>query len=180
MHRVALVTMALTAWGCDATSNTTGARSSAPSTSASPAATTAGTAESAAESAAESGVEIVELRPSAEPLQAIVKRERAARPNQDLLIYVGAEWCEPCKRFHDAAKRGELDAVFPNLVLLELDRDADEARLEAAGCITRLIPLFARPTPEGGCDLSRSMTGSIKGPGAVANITPRLQRLLAK
>lgn len=131
---------------------------------------------------APSKVEIVELEPSAEPLDVIVKREqqRALRDRRDLLIYVGAPWCEPCTRFHDAAKRGELDAVFPTLRLLELDRDKDEERLRAAGCLTKMIPLFAVPTANGGCDLDRSITGSIKGPGAVANITPRLKRLLDK
>ncbi len=125
-------------------------------------------------------VEIVMVPPGDEPLQAIVvrERERAEREGRDLLIYVGATWCEPCTRFHEAALRGELDATFPGLRLLELDRDRDEARLEAAGCITRLIPLFARPSADGGCDLARSMSGSIKGPGAVANIAPRLSALL--
>ncbi len=125
-------------------------------------------------------VELIELSPSEEPLTRIVMREqkRAAIDGRDLFIYVGAEWCEPCTRFHQAVQRGELDGVFPTLRLLELDRDRDEARLAAAGCITRMIPLFARPTSEGKCDLARSIAGSIKGPGAVANITPRLRRLL--
>lgn len=135
-----------------------------------------------ASSAGPAKVEIIELEPSDEPLADIVRRERARaeKEGRDLLIYVGAEWCEPCKRFHDAALRGELDQTFPTLRLLELDRDRDEARLAAAGCITQLIPLFARPNQEGGCDLERSLTGSIKGPGAVANITPRLRALLQR
>jgi hypothetical protein len=127
-------------------------------------------------------VDIIELQPSAEPLATIVSRERVRAKNEgrDLLIYVGAEWCEPCKRFHDAAKRGELDEVFPTLRLLELDYDHDKDRLTQAGCMTPKIPLFARPNAEGGCDLNRSMTGSVKGPGAVAHITPRLKRLLSR
>ena len=131
---------------------------------------------------APSTVEIVELQPSSEPLAIIVKRERqrALEDGRDLLIYVGAPWCEPCTRFHDAAKRGELDAVFPTLRLLELDRDKDEERLRAAGCLTQMIPLFAVPNANGGCDIDRSISGSIKGAGAVANITPRLQQLLDK
>ena len=127
-------------------------------------------------------VTIIMAPPGDEPLSVLVpaEAERAKQAGRDLLIYVGAPWCEPCTRFHEAAARGELDEAFPTLTLLELDRDRDEERLRAAGCITKLIPLFARPNSDGGCDLSRSMTGSVKGPGAIANITPRLRKLLAK
>lgn len=128
------------------------------------------------------GVEIIELEPSAEPLEAIVLREqaRAAEEGRDLLIYVGATWCEPCQRFHEAVKRGELDRAFPKLRLLELDADRDRTRLMSASCTSKLIPMFARPDKRGGCDPTRAFTGSIKGPGAVANITPRLRSLLAR
>ncbi len=127
-------------------------------------------------------VDVIELTPSEEPLQIIVLREqaRALKEGRDLLIYVGAPWCEPCTRFRDAAKRGELDAVFPALRLLELDRNEDETRLQAAGCITPMIPLFSRPNAEGGCDLDRSLTGSVKGAGAGANSPPRRKALLAR
>jgi hypothetical protein len=134
-----------------------------------------------ASAAPRGAVEIIEVPGGDEPIQAIALREaeRARAEGRDLLLYVGAPWCEPCQRFHDAVKRGELDATFPRLRLLELDRDRDEARLGAAGCLTRLIPLFAAVTAEGRCDPRRQMMGSIKGPGAVAEITPRLRVLLA-
>jgi thiol-disulfide isomerase/thioredoxin len=117
--------------------------------------------------------------PPAEPVQAQVLREAAREHAQGrrLLIYVGASWCEPCQRFHDAAASGQLDATFPKLTLLEFDRDRDEARLTEAGCITRYIPLFAVPDATGRCS-PRHIEGSIKGEGAVAEITPRLAGLL--
>jgi thiol-disulfide isomerase/thioredoxin len=125
-------------------------------------------------------VDIVAVPAGDEPLSSIVLREqaRAAGERRDVVIYVGAPWCEPCQRFHDAAARGELDAQFPTLRLLELDRDRDEKRLAAAGCLTSMIPLFAKPTADGRCDADKRMMGSIKGPGAVADIAPRLRRLL--
>ena len=110
----------------------------------------------------------------------IIKRERA-RAQADgyaLLVYVGAAWCEPCQRFHQAAAAGKLDEQFPKLRLLELDRDRDEKRLENAGCLSQLIPLFSHTTHQGRCS-TRRIFGSVKGPGAIANITPRLKALLA-
>jgi hypothetical protein len=110
---------------------------------------------------------------------ATIQREaaRAERDGKKLVVYVGAAWCEPCVRFHDAARAGQLDRTFPELRLLEFDRDRDEAELGRAGCLSRLIPLFARPSPDGRCT-ERRMEGSIKGEGAVAEITPRLRGLL--
>lgn len=103
--------------------------------------------------------------------------ERARSEGRVLLVYVGAKWCEPCERFHRAADRGELDAAFPRLRLLELDYDRDGERLRVAGCLSRMIPLFAKPDPAGRCS-SQRIEGSIKGEAAVAEITPRLEGLL--
>jgi hypothetical protein len=108
----------------------------------------------------------------------IMKEAELARADgKRLLVYVGASWCEPCERFHKAAVAGELDKTFPGLRLLEFDRDRDEARLGRAGCLSQLIPLFAKPDAQGRCSNAR-VEGSIKGDGAVANITPRLRSLL--
>ena len=62
--------------------------------------------------------------------------------------------------------------------LLEFDADLDQARLEAAGYTSQMIPLFMRPAADGQAS-GRQIQGSIKGPGAVAEITPRLRRLIA-
>jgi thiol-disulfide isomerase/thioredoxin len=115
-----------------------------------------------------------------EPLPHVVKREleRARGDGRDLVIYVGATWCEPCQHFHEAVKRGELDETFPTLRLLELDLDRDGKRLAQAGCQSAMIPLFAKPADDGTCDPSRRVFGSVKGPGAVDNLVPRLQAML--
>lgn len=125
-----------------------------------------------------SKVELVKVPAGGDAVVTIRREaERAERDGKKLVVYVGAPWCEPCVRFHDAAAAGQLDQTFPELRLLEFDRDRDEAELGKAGCLSRLIPLFARPSADGRCS-ERRMEGSIKGEGAVAEITPRLRGLL--
>lgn len=116
---------------------------------------------------------------SVEEVPAIVRAEleRAQRDGRDLIVYVGAPWCEPCMRFHDAVKAGELDATFPTLRLLEFDHDRDEARLARAGYTSSMIPLFVAPTADGKASPLR-IEGSVKGERAVAAIVPRLSSLL--
>lgn len=104
--------------------------------------------------------------------------DEAAADGRRLVVYVGADWCEPCKRFHDAVEAGELDDTFPDLRLLEFDATKDQARLADAGFASRLVPLFCLPDAKGRGTKDR-IEGSIKGEGAVANLAPRLQALLA-
>lgn len=96
---------------------------------------------------------------------------------QQLVVYVGATWCEPCQAFHQAVEAGDLDASFPDLRLLEFDLDEDRERLAAAGYSSRMIPLFVVPRPDGHAG-PRRMQGGIKGPGAVDDIRERLAALL--
>lgn len=105
--------------------------------------------------------------------------ERAAKEQRKLVIYVGASWCEPCVRFHDAVLSGALDGELAGVRFLELDADRHERILGEAelGCASRMIPLFARPTAEGRCGAPR-VEGAIKGEGAVGFILPRLRELL--
>jgi hypothetical protein len=125
------------------------------------------------------GIEIVQVG-SEEQVTEIVRREiaRAEAEHRKLLVYVGATWCEPCKHFHDAAAAGRLDTAFPNLRLLEFDHDRYGERLERAGCASEYLPLFAKPEPGGRCSATARIEGSIKGNGAVSEITPRLAGLL--
>jgi thiol-disulfide isomerase/thioredoxin len=123
-------------------------------------------------------VDLVPAPPTGD-VQDIVQREltRATSEGRRLLVYVGATWCEPCQRFHQAAKEGKVDALFPGLRLLEFDLDRDRERLVKAGYTSKLIPLFALPRLDGMAS-GEQIEGSIKGPGAVDQIAPRLQALL--
>ena len=112
-------------------------------------------------------------------VSALVERfARNARAEGRLpLVYVGATWCEPCRYFHEAAERGELDAEFPAMALLEFDQDRDGERLARAGYTSRMIPLFVVPNANGSAS-ERRIEGSIHGPGSPAQIAPRLRAIL--
>jgi thiol-disulfide isomerase/thioredoxin len=114
------------------------------------------------------------------PVAPIVKSEeaRAQREGRRVLVYVGATWCEPCRRFHEAVKSGQLDEQFGQLRFVEFDLDRDNERLAEAGYMPKMIPLLAVPDAEGLATAHR-MEGSIKGAGAVAQMAPRLRALLA-
>jgi hypothetical protein len=104
---------------------------------------------------------------------------RAKADHRRLLVYVGASWCEPCNHFHDAAAAGKLDDAFPDLRLLVFDATRDHDALVAAGYDSDLIPLFMVPGDDGRAT-GRHIEGSVKGEGAVSEITPRLRALLAE
>jgi thiol:disulfide interchange protein len=95
-----------------------------------------------------------------------------------VVVFVGAAWCEPCRRFHRAVEQGTLDATFPDVDLLTFDADRDGERLASAGYVSRLIPLLALPGPDGRAS-GKQVEGGIKGDRAVAYIAPRLEELLA-
>jgi hypothetical protein len=101
----------------------------------------------------------------------------AASEHRRIVVYVGAGWCEPCQQFHNAAAAGSLDAIFPDLTLLEFDLDRDRERLNQAGYASKYIPLFALPGADGSAS-GRQVEGGIKGDAAVAFMAPRLKDLL--
>jgi hypothetical protein len=106
-----------------------------------------------------------------------IERARAAAQHRQLLVYVGAVWCEPCQRFHHAARAGELDPIFPSLTVLEFDLDRDHELLASAGYASHYIPLFALPKEDGTAS-GRQVEGGIKGDGAVGFITAKVKDLL--
>jgi thiol-disulfide isomerase/thioredoxin len=116
--------------------------------------------------------------PGAMPVAPFVAEQLLAAPGTRIVVYVGASWCEPCERFHRALEAGELDADLRGVRFIEYEHDAANAALESDGYRSRLIPLFALPQADGRCS-QRTLEGSIKGDGAVQNILPRLQALLA-
>jgi len=102
----------------------------------------------------------------------------AAAEKRRVVVYVGAAWCEPCRRFHRAVQQGDLDAAFPDVDLVTFDADRDSERLASAGYVSTFIPLLALPGPDGRAS-GKQVEGGIKGDGAVAYIAPRLQKILA-
>jgi len=110
-------------------------------------------------------------------VQAEMARSRAAGGR--LVVYEGATWCEPCKHFHEAVAKGELDATFPGVTLLEFDLDRDRDRLVAAGYDSQYIPLFALPSASGRAAGPKA-SGGIKGDGVIPYLTKKLQDLLAQ
>jgi thiol-disulfide isomerase/thioredoxin len=104
---------------------------------------------------------------------------QVARGDATVVVYVGASWCEPCRRFHDAAVNHQLDAEFGGLRLLAFDGDRDEPALDAAGYRSDMLPLFALPERNGRAS-GKQFAGSIKGSGAVAEIAPHLRSLVGR
>jgi thiol-disulfide isomerase/thioredoxin len=105
--------------------------------------------------------------------------ELADATHERVLVYVGATWCEPCRRFHEAVQRGELNGTLNGLRFLEFDQDQDAPALKTAGYAYEFIPVLALPDPDGR-NHGRMISGSIKGPSAVKeNLVPRLQALLS-
>jgi thiol-disulfide isomerase/thioredoxin len=84
-------------------------------------------------------------------LGAFLRSERLKEKSEGrlLVVYVGAPWCPPCRRFHAAAHGGELDAALGQLALLELDADRDADRLAGLGYVFKNIPYFAVVGPAG-------------------------------
>lgn len=70
-------------------------------------------------------------------------RLRAKGEGRLLVVYVGAAWCPPCRRFHSAVAAGRLDAAAGRTTLVELDADRDAERLSYLGYMFKNIPYFA-------------------------------------
>jgi thiol-disulfide isomerase/thioredoxin len=114
------------------------------------------------------------------PLEQFVQQhvEEADASGMRVLVYVGATWCEPCRRFHKALESGELDEALAGTQFIEFDADRDISELRAAGYASKYIPLFSVPDQSGHAS-GRAIEGSIKGDGAVRrDLVPRLLALL--
>ena len=116
-----------------------------------------------------------------QPLDVFVRAAiaEADADGRSLVVYVGATWCEPCRRFHDAVKAGLLDDALSGVRFLEFDHDAHQDGLKRAGYLKRFVPLFAIPKPDGHAS-ERLHQGAVRGPGAVDFIMPRLSALLGR
>ena len=122
----------------------------------------------------------IQPAPPNKPVAEAVRRiaARARQRGETTIVYVGAKWCEPCRRFKAALAAGQLDnRGLEGVRFVEFDHDRDARRLAQAGYASRLLPLFSVPGPDGRGTPRRFM-GARKGTGAVDNIVPRLTALI--
>ena len=154
MRRVLAIALAL---GCGACSRPSANTQDAPATpsGAMPAATataTAATATAATEPrrAADAGVRIVTAGQDSDALSLVrTERLRAKAEGRVLVVYAGAAWCEPCKRFKHAVETGALDDKLAKTTLLVFDADRDTERLASAGYKFSFIPYVGLPGADG-------------------------------
>jgi thiol-disulfide isomerase/thioredoxin len=103
------------------------------------------------------------------------ERLRAKGEGRLLVVYAGAPWCPPCRRFHAASHGGSLDASLGLVTLVELDADKDAERLAALGYVFKNIPYFAVPA-ENGKPTNRQLAVVDVTPGAQDRIVETLRR----
>jgi thiol-disulfide isomerase/thioredoxin len=136
----------------------------APATSANASADASASA-SASVDAAKAGVRLVFAAQDSDALSVVrTERLRAKAEGRVLVVYAGASWCEPCKRFKHAIEAGTLDEKLSKTTLLVFDADRDTERLASAGYAFKFIPYVALA----GADGHPSDSGEARGKGSEA------------
>lgn len=144
---IALMTAA-SATGCKESQKITQDGATTPTSAATvtPSATVTGTA-AVAEA---KGIRIVVAAQDSDALSLVrTERLRAKAEGRILVVYAGAGWCEPCKRFKNAVHTGQLDDKLAKTTLLVFDADRDTDRLGSAGYTFKFIPYVALPGADG-------------------------------
>jgi thiol-disulfide isomerase/thioredoxin len=100
------------------------------------------------------------------------KRLEAKADNRVLVVYVGATWCPPCKKFKEEIASGRLDQRLSKTTLLEFDVDKDGDRLAAAGYTFKFVPFVALPGADGHPAETQEATG--KGSNAWTELMGKL------
>jgi thiol-disulfide isomerase/thioredoxin len=124
----------------------------ATTSSATAATSTASVASPSAPDAAvrETGVRVVVASQDTDALSLVrTERLKAKGEGRVLVVYAGATWCEPCKRFKEEVHTGHLDDKLPRVTILAFDADRDTDRLAAAGYRFSFIPFVALPGADG-------------------------------
>jgi thiol:disulfide interchange protein len=103
-----------------------------------------------ADAARETGVRIGVAGQDSDALSVVrTERLRAKAEGRVLVVYAGAAWCEPCKRFKHAIQTGALDDKLAKTTLLVFDADRDTERLASAGYKFQFIPFVGLPGADG-------------------------------
>ena len=125
-------------------------------------------------------VKVVVLEPGSGALEALVQREvaSAAALGKVPFVQITAEWCGPCKRLRASLDDPLMREAFAGTYIIQVDFDAWEQPLKAAGFVNEGIPVFfavdasARPTGE-------KIDGGAWGEDIPRNMAPPLGRFFA-
>jgi len=102
------------------------------------------------EAVRETAVRVVVAGQDSDALSVVrTERLRAKAEGRVLVVYAGAGWCEPCKRFKHAIQTGALDDKLAKTTLLVFDADRDTERLASAGYKFQFIPYVGLPGADG-------------------------------
>jgi thiol-disulfide isomerase/thioredoxin len=125
------------------------------------------------------GVRVVPASAESDALSLVrTERLRAKAEGRVLVVYAGATWCEPCKRFTEEIHTGRLDGQLPKVTLLAFDADRDTERLASAGYRFEYIPYVALPGADGHPTDTQEARG--KGSGAWRELIAKLEAWQAK
>ncbi len=125
-----------------------------------------------------SKVELIDASATGDLAQAVATEvARGAADRVPVVVYVGAEWCQPCLDFHAAAVAGQLDRELGPVRFVSFDLDRDGERLAAAGYRSALVPLFARPGADGRATGTQT-EGAKMGRAYVPQLVPRIRALV--
>ena len=125
-------------------------------------------------------VKVVVLEPGSGALEALLQREVASAVELGKVpfVQITAEWCGPCKRLRASLGDPLMRDAFAGTYIIQVDFDAWEEPLKAAGFVNEGIPVFfavdasARPTGE-------KIDGGAWGEDIPANMAPPLERFFA-
>jgi len=109
----------------------------------------------------------------------LVRREseKAEALGQQLVVYVSAPWCAPCKMFQQQLHDGAMNAPLAHLTFLKFDEDRDAERLKAAGYGGEYVPRFVLPEANGTASAKR-FEGVIKSNDMIGQIRSQLTQLV--
>lgn len=102
-----------------------------------------------------------------------LERAKAQRAGRMLVVYVGADWCPPCKAFHEAVLKGQLDASLGKITFLVFDFDRDASKMGAFGYQTTHIPYFVKAGPDGAVEAAFNVK-TLNKPAAVTEAEGKL------
>lgn len=116
----------------------------------------------------------VDAAPNADFASTVrLERAKATRAGRMLVVYVGADWCPPCKAFHEAILAHQLDQQLAKVTFLVFDFDRDASKMGAFGYQTTHIPYFVKPGPDGAPEAAFNIK-TLNKPEAVKEATAKL------